>query len=74
MLVHVYFHFVFCFRSQERSDTAVEIGNCINYQPSVLTGDALEELEVAITASKPKHDYTLTQQKKWFTFASVKSF
>lgn len=52
------------FRSKQ-NETAVDIGGSMDYQPKVLSTNALQELELALTCREPKQNYSLTQTTFW---------
>lgn len=52
-------------KKPEVEEVSVEINDCPEYQPVVLSARALEIMDVALTTRSPKNNYTLEYKHRW---------
>lgn len=52
-------------KRKENSEVAVSVSGVLEFQPIILSMEALETLDLAVSAVKPKDNYTLMQRPYW---------
>ncbi|XP_066140883.1 D-beta-hydroxybutyrate dehydrogenase, mitochondrial [Euwallacea fornicatus] len=52
-------------RKPDSEEVCLEINECLEYQPQVLSRPALEILDIAVTTREPRDRYTLEYKYKW---------